>query len=133
MEQKQLLEEAVTKKIILSNNEVIKLKQKLQEYILQYYSQSPILAKENEKYMDFALDWAIKRAEQYLNPRISEYTGNLIIGDGSWLGNADTYFNVLSVGIKIPNTEKAVTINDFCNEYLERVGLIENKNLTHSK
>ena len=112
---KDLQEQATNASIQLSAGEVINLKKMLLDYCKKTYIQSPIFTNENVAYLDFALEWAIKRVEQSLNPRKSS-TGNLVIGDGSWLANAQNYFDVLVQG--------PVTVNDYINEYMQRVGLI---------
>ena len=104
-----LLENTLNSFIILDAKEVVALKEKLIEYCKIYYSNLPIFQSENSIYLDHALDWAVKRVEQTLNPRISS-NGTLVIGDGTWIANANNYYTVL--------VQSKPDISFYLNEYL---------------
>lgn len=112
--QEQLLEEVRNASIALSTVEIEKLKKMLIDYCEIYYSNLPIFSVQNRVHLDNALNWAIKRIEQRINPRVSS-TGELVIGDGTWLGNAQNYYKTL--------VQSKPDIGFYLNEYLNS-GLI---------
>ena len=92
--EKHLFKNTLNSFIILDAKEVVALKEKLIEYCKIYYSSLPIFQSENSIYLDHALDWAVERVEQILNPRTSS-NGTFVIEDGTWIANANNYYTVL--------------------------------------